>query len=535
MRPLEPAERDRQAAGTGKPLNADGTGAGSSAGHSSVRTFVDGTASTNSYTGGGSKDANDTSQWRWSGGPTPNKDTFNNGYGAAYTAPNGDFELMFGADRATPSGDANIGIWFFQNAVTLNANGTFAGLHKDGDIFVISAFTQGGSVPNIQVLKWDSTCLSGSSKATIGQCADSNLRLLVSQAASTSCTSSAYCAATNTTTTAASWVPGGLAAQLFFQGGIDLSNALGGGALPCFSSFLEETRSSQSTSAVLKDFLIGGFPVCSLTISKSCGTGLNGAAAPALTADGTQVIYSWVGSVHNSGVGTLSSVQVNDTLPGGSVVHPPLSSTTLAPGATATFTATATLTILTAPNLTATNTATALGFFGTTEIDSKAPAASASCHIDPSTTVSVVKHCGAPGPGLTCSGSGCVVQVPITAHVCNLGSVKLLNIGLTDSPSATIPVISSLDPAVLDTTTNTLIPTCTDVTGSYQPTAYDVGSDGSTNGRFTFTDTISVTSATPAIAGTFIPVPHGCPVGALACSAVSCPLCSSGECSGALP
>ncbi|HEX9202087.1 MAG TPA: hypothetical protein VF865_21195, partial [Acidobacteriaceae bacterium] len=38
--------------GTGKPLNADGTGAGSSAGHSSVRTFVDGTASTNSYTGG---------------------------------------------------------------------------------------------------------------------------------------------------------------------------------------------------------------------------------------------------------------------------------------------------------------------------------------------------------------------------------------------------------------------------------------------------------------------------------------------------
>ncbi|HEX9200135.1 MAG TPA: hypothetical protein VF865_11295, partial [Acidobacteriaceae bacterium] len=338
-------------------------------------------------------------------------------------------------------------------------------------------------------------------------------------------------------TTAASWVPGGLAAQLLFQGGIDLSYALGGGALPCFSSFLEETRSSQSTSAVLKDFLIGGFPVCALTISKSCGTGSNGAPLPALTADGTQVIYNWVGSVHNSGVGTLSSVQVNDTLPGGSVVsHPTLSSNTLAPGATATFTATATLTILTAANLTATNTATALGFFGTTEIDSKAPAASASCHIDPSTTVSVVKHCSAPGPGLTCSGSGCIVQVPIRAQVCNLGSVKLLNIGLTDSPSATLipSTISSLDP--VGTVDSHGQPTdCADVTGSYQPTAYDATSDGSTNGRFTFTDVISITSATPAIAGTFIPVPHGCPAGALACSAVSCPLCSSGECSGALP
>ncbi len=108
--------------GSGRPLNSDGTGSGSSAGHSSVRTFLDGTASTDSFTGGGSKDPADLSQWKWSGSPTPNKDTLNSGYAAAYTAPNSSFHLMFGADRVSPNGDANIGIWFFQSSGIQVAN-----------------------------------------------------------------------------------------------------------------------------------------------------------------------------------------------------------------------------------------------------------------------------------------------------------------------------------------------------------------------------------------------------------------------------
>jgi hypothetical protein len=506
-----------------------------------VRTFIDGTASTDSFTGGGSKDPADLSSWKWSGSPTPNKDTFNSGYAAAYTAPNKDFELMFGADRVSPSGDANIGIWFFQNTVSLNANGSFNGVHKNGDIFVISAYTGGGSVPGIQVLKWDSTCSSGSSKATVGMCADSNLRLLVLQAASSSCAESAYCAATNSVTTAASWAqPNGIAANLFFQGGVDLSSALGNGtSLPCFSSFLEETRSSQSTSAVLKDFLLGGFPVCSISITKTCGTMTatipgNGVPAPVLSADGTSVVYNWTGTVTNNGVGTLTGAFVNDTLPGGTAVsNPTLSSTTLAPGASATFTATVTLNALTA-----TNTATAGAFFGTTEIDSTGAAAQAKCVINPSTSVSVVKHCVAPGPGLSCTSAGCVVQVPISAHVCNQGPVRLINIGLSDSPSATLSssVISSLDPqGTVDKTTGA--PTdCADVTGSYTPTGYDMTSDGATNGRYTFTDVISVNSATPSVTGAKVALASGCAGGALACAPVTCPICSNGECTtGALP
>ncbi len=512
--------------GTGNNSTSGGVGAGSSAGHSSVRTFINGMSNTDSFTGGGSKDPNDISQWKWSGSPTPNKDTFNAGYAAAYTAPDSSFHLMFGADRVSPNGDANIGIWFFQNNVSLKSDGTFIGVHNNKDIFVISAFTGGGGNSNIQILEWDSSCNSGVNKPTPGMCADNNLRLLAVQASTASCAGSPYCATTNSATTNSSW-EGSIASPLFFQGGVNLTAALGGGPLPCFSSFLEETRSSQSPSAVLKDFLLGGFPVCSLSITKACDT----ANPPVLVNNGTQVLYSWKGTVHNTGVGTLNNVVVDDTLPNNSVVHPTLfvngsPTTSLDPGATASYTATATL-----ASLLATNTATAKGFFGTTEIDVDAPA-SASCTMSPSTSVSVIKRCVAPGPGLSCSGSGCVVQVPIAAHVCNVGNVRLTNVGLADIPSANLTPssISFLDPAGSVDPVTKLPTDCADVTGSYQPTAFDASSDGQTNGRFSFTDTISVTSATPALGPPISPVGGICPVGALACSPVSCPLCSAGEC-----
>ena len=143
-----------------------------------------------------------------------------------------------------------------------------------------------------------------------------------------------------------------------------------------------------------------------------------------------------------------------------------------------------------------------------------------------------MKHCVAPGPGLSCSGTGCVVQVPVKATVCNLGKVRLTNITLVDNPAANLTPnsIAGLDPAgTIDPVTK--LPTdCADVTGSHQPTAYDPTSNGLDGGRFTFTDLVSVTAATPAL-GDPIPAAGGlCPAGALACAPVSCPLCSAGEC-----
>jgi hypothetical protein len=112
-----------------------------------------------------------------------------------------------------------------------------------------------------------------------------------------------------------------------------------------------------------------------------------------------------------------------------------------------------------------------------------------------------------------------------------MGPVKVLNVGLTDNPAVSLSTISALDPA--GTVDKNGVPTdCADVSGSYQPTS--AAGDGATNGRYTFTDTISVTSATPVITGANLTKPVGCG-GAYACAPVTCPLCSSGECGGALP
>lgn len=106
------------------------------------------------------------------------------------------------------------------------------------------------------------------------------------------------------------FVGGPLAPQLFFEGGIDLTyvlSSVGVTQLPCFASFLEETRSSQSITAVLKDFVAAGFPVCGLSISKACGTS-------SVDPSGTFINYPTSGIVTNTGVGTLYNVTVFDTI-----------------------------------------------------------------------------------------------------------------------------------------------------------------------------------------------------------------------------
>src|SRR5712691_42757 len=146
----------------------NGNGTGGSAGHSSVRTFISGEASTEVFIGGGSKDPIDVTSWKCTSKSSPDKDTLTNGYAAAYSAPNG---------------DANIGIWFFQQSVICNpATGAFSNKHSTGDILVLSAFTVGGTIPTIQVFKWEPACLAAVKNPTPGpvprSCADSNLEVL---------------------------------------------------------------------------------------------------------------------------------------------------------------------------------------------------------------------------------------------------------------------------------------------------------------------------------------------------------------------
>lgn len=522
----------------------NGNGTGGAAGNSVARTFISGEASTLSFTGGGSKDPSDLTSWACSSSPTPDKDTLTNGYAAAYEPS--DLVLAFGADRLSTNGDANIGIWFFQQNVSCNpatgkfvqANGSPA-KHALGDVFVVSAFTGGGTTPNISVYIWNPSCASAAKNPTPGKlpgsCAASNLQVIFNQAAACynggTPNSSAACAITNSGTVQVDWpypssassTPSSVPAQALFSGGLDLTYLIQTfsnlGSVPCFSSFLEETRSSQTPSSVLKDFLGGQFQLCSISITKSCDLVNN---PPTLINNGTSIQYTWTGTVKNTGVGTLTNVTVNDTLSGATVTGPAL--TTLTAGQSTTYSVTYQST-----QTPVTNTATASGSFGGQTISSGT--AQAACSFQAQSSITVTKHCAAPGPGLSCTGSGCVVQVPVTATVCNTGATQLTNIQLQDYPGALSPGITpngfTLNPgACTGTTGNPANPSA--VT---QPTSADPASTGNSNGRYLFDDSISVTSATPAVGPALSPV-AGCTNSTdLACSSVQCPLCPQGECS----
>jgi hypothetical protein len=171
------------------------------------------------------------------------------------------------------------------------------------------------------------------------------------------------------------------------------------------------------------------------------------------------------------------------------------------------------------------NTVSAKGFSapsGGVEIDTKKDA-TAECKISPSSSISVAKHCDANAGGATLFDAGSTVEVKVfyVAHVCNDGTSQLTNIGLQDdwgnpvqhdTPSS----IASLAPGA-----------CTDVKSSYVPNSID-----SSTGRYGFTDTIRVTSATATLGSNPVPA-TGCPAATdLACAAVTCPICFDNVCTG---
>jgi uncharacterized repeat protein (TIGR01451 family) len=202
----------------------------------------------NIFTTGGSKDVNDTNEWRWTLGNVPDKDNLEHAFAALY----GD-NIYFGADRFANDGDAAVGFWFFKNGITVNANGTFSPIHAVGDLFVVSHFENGGTASDIVLYQW-----TGSVLQELGSGAVCTAPPVDDMA----------CAIANASATPAPWPytpksgPANIyPANSFFEGGLDLA-ALYGGNPPCFSSFLVETRSSQEPNAQLKDFAFGSFNTC---------------------------------------------------------------------------------------------------------------------------------------------------------------------------------------------------------------------------------------------------------------------------------
>ena len=168
-----------------------------------------------------------------------------------------DLVLYFAIEISSPNGDSNIGMWFLKDGtVACDGKGKgakdFTGSHQDGDIFVVSAFTNGGRTANVSVYEWTDGALDPNPLGYGGVCDPS--------------TDQNACAITNVSSYVSSPWPspdkngGDLDPQTFFEGGVNLTNL--GVADECFATYLANTRSSQSLTATIFDFSGGSFPVC---------------------------------------------------------------------------------------------------------------------------------------------------------------------------------------------------------------------------------------------------------------------------------
>ena len=228
------------------------------------------------YGSGLTKDTSDIPNWTWvKADVTPNKSDIAHAYAASYVGSGGSRLLYFGQDKPASSGVNAVGFWFFQDpGVGLDSGatkGNFVGTHTEGDLLITSDFTNGGNTSIINIFKWESGALvlKKTSSAAGVECGASSV-------------AEPACMISNKTATfTAPWAPnppGFFVDQFsFVEGGVDLSNFYGGNdKVPCFSSFLANTRTSASQTSDLKDFTLGTVNTCGKVELKKVWVGTPG-------------------------------------------------------------------------------------------------------------------------------------------------------------------------------------------------------------------------------------------------------------------
>lgn len=240
------------------------------------------------FTGGGSKDTRDITLWKHTSGSVPDKDEITHAYAKFFDE--GSPIIYFGADRFDNNGDASIGFWFFQDNVAALPDGTFSGKHQNGDMLVVADF---GSSSEILVFLWQDGQL-------VEYLDDTNARCQVGADMD-------VCFMANDVAVESPWaytpkfgVSDIFPTESFVEGGIDL-NAIFGNDIPCFTSFLAETRSSSSPTAQLKDFVGGSFPLCGIAIEQVCNSSV---------LHSRYVTVSSTITVTNTGIATVQDVNI---------------------------------------------------------------------------------------------------------------------------------------------------------------------------------------------------------------------------------
>jgi uncharacterized repeat protein (TIGR01451 family) len=229
----------------------------------------------------GASDPPACKDWQWKVFEPNDKNDIEHGYAAIYntaTDNSGDYILYFGMDKLSNNGDAAIGFWFLQNDVkqlgTNEADNPFSAGHLDGDVLVQADITSGGDVPRFDVYTWGPNPLLNDPVAP----SQGALRRAIEGAeCDPATTGDDTCAIMNTGAVTAPWPykfkSSGVndsptfPVATFFEAGLNLSTLFPEG-IPCISTFLAETRQSQSETATLEDKLIGSFDLCSISVDK---------------------------------------------------------------------------------------------------------------------------------------------------------------------------------------------------------------------------------------------------------------------------
>jgi hypothetical protein len=236
----------------------------------------------------GSKDTLPVAGWQCTrSNNVTDKDDIINAYAATATVTVAGVEqqiLYFGIERNARTGSANVGFWFLQNGdigcTSPGGSTNFTGEHMDGDLLIVSEFSNGGDVSTIKVYRWNggaSGSLSINESASGGDCRDEDFPT----------SGDTVCGAANRVGIDIPWLTiektDGVGHTLrqgeFFEGGLNLS--LAGLAGKCFNTFMANTRSAPSTTANLFDYTQGTIGECgssvttqsSLTGTVSIGTG----------------------------------------------------------------------------------------------------------------------------------------------------------------------------------------------------------------------------------------------------------------------
>src|SRR5207245_9684307 len=114
-----------------------------------------------SSNGAGVKDIDAIANWGCKTQSNPlAKDNLLNAYGAFVQVPAlaphnaGDLVLYLGSERESNNGSPFAGFWLFQHLVKCQPlTGTFSGSHTDGDLLVVSNYTNGGGTQDVELFK----------------------------------------------------------------------------------------------------------------------------------------------------------------------------------------------------------------------------------------------------------------------------------------------------------------------------------------------------------------------------------------------